>query len=298
MAAHHLSAVFALLANLCFSFSSLFFARFSVLLGATWMNTLKASVALIGFGILALFAPAWLEPSNTQLSLLFISGFIGLGIGDIFLLKAFTTLGPARTLVLFAFQPMIFIFVDSYVFDQSLKIHNFIAIAIFIICLILFTLENKNPNRKWTFTPLLIALTGIFLDGAGVFLTKKVFASEPVIDSLQANLIRTSGAVTFYILFNFIKPINLIRKFKTLDRKLKIQAISVSVLGTFLSLFFYLNALKLGALSVVTAISVTSPIFSTLWESLLENKKPTRTLYICLMLFLVAFFLNFSQLSS
>ena len=162
----------------------------------------------------------------------------------------------------------------------------------------LFTYENKNPDRSWTFTPLLFALIGIALDGTGIFLTKKAFASAPAIDSMQANFIRTAGAVTFYILFNFVRPIKLIEKFNTLDKKLKIQAVGISVLGTFLSLLFYLHALKLGAASVVTAITVTGPIFSTLWESLLEKKKPTKVLYICLVMFLIAFYLNFSQLTT
>ncbi len=298
MAAHHLSAIFALLANLFFSFSSLFFGRFSQRLGSTWMNTLKASIALIGFGSLCVFFVDWASPTQYQMVLFFISGFIGLGIGDIFLLQAFATLGPARTLVLFSFQPMIFIFVDSYVFNYELSANNYTAIGIFITCLALFTYENRNPNKSWAFTPLLFALIGIALDGVGIFMTKEAFASEPAIDSIQANFIRTAGAVIFYVLLNFVRPIHLIKKFNTLDRKLKFQAIGISVLGTFLSLLCYLQALKLGAASVVTAITVTGPIFSTLWESFLDKKKPTKVLYLCLVMFLVAFYLNFNQIAN
>ncbi len=296
MAAHHLSAIFALLANLCFSFSSLFFARFSIKVGAVWMNTLKAVITLVGFSLLCVSIVDWVNPSQYQLTLFFISGFIGLGIGDIFLLQAFATLGPARTLVLFSFQPIIFIFVDSFIFNYELNAYNYTAIGIFVTCLMLFTYENKSPDRSWSFTPLLFALLGISLDGIGIFLTKKAFADQPI-DSIEANLIRTAGAVVFYILFNFVKPIHLVKKFNSLNKKLKLQAIGVSILGTFFSLLFYLHALKLGAASVVTAIAVTGPIFSTLWESLLEKRKPTKVLYICLAMFLVAFYLNFSQIA-
>lgn len=261
------------------------------------MNYLKVLVAFFLFSLTFLLTKDWVQVANTEMNLLFISGFIGLGIGDVFLLTAFVRLGPARTLVLFSFQPIIFLFVDNFLFGLEIHATNLVAIAIFILCLLLFAIENKNPEKKWELAPLLIALTGILLDGVGLFLTKKSFAALPDLSGLQANIIRSIGAISFYFILQFFKPINLFSKFKSLENPKKAFAIFICITGTYASLLCYLNALKLGALSMVTAISVTSPIFSTIFESIFDKKKPTKTLYICLILFIIAFSLNFSQLS-
>ncbi len=256
------------------------------------MNCFKAIIATISFSALFLFSDHQIFVTGSLFFLL--SGFIGLGLGDIFLIKGFVELGPARTLILFAFQPIVFLFVDALILNEHIHLKNILAVTLFIICLILFALENIKKNKSWNLVGLYAAIFGIFLDGTGVYLSKKAFISTQF-DGSTANFIRCLGAILFFLLLSFFRPIKLIKKFQELDKNLKFKAIIFSFIGTFLSLFFYLNAIKLGVLSVITAISVTGPVLTTIFESLIMKRKPSKTMLLCLILFLCAFSLNFTS---
>jgi len=284
-----IATLFALCANLCFSISTIYFSILSKKNGTLWINSLKTGIAFICFAALFLISPSDIF---VQASLFFFfSGIIGLGIGDIFLIKAFEELGPSRTLILFSFQPIVFLIVDSFLLNIHLSSANIISVSLFILCILLFSRESINQNKDWNLKGIYIALTGIFLDGTGLFLTKKGFIATRL-DGVSANFIRCFGAVLVYFLISRFRPIQLREKFLALDPDLRKKAIIFSFTGAFLSLFLYLNAIKLGALSVVTAISVTGPIFTTIFESIILKRPPTKTLYFCLILFLSAFLIN------
>ncbi len=285
-----LATLFALGANLCFSLSTVYFAILAKKNGALWMNCFKAIIAFSCFLVLFIFFPVNIFQSASLFFL--VSGFIGLGIGDIFLIKGFQEIGPARTLILFSFQPIIFLFIDKFFFNENLALNNILAVVIFIICLFLFAYENIKASKNWSLIGIYCALLGILLDGIGIFLSKKGFIITGF-DGNTANFIRCFGAILFFALYSLNRPINILSKFNELSPKLKKQALFFSFLGTFLSLYLYLNAIKFGVLSVITAISVTGPILSTIFELIILKKKPSRIMYICLSLFLFAFYLNF-----
>ena len=71
-----------------------------------WINQIKVFTAFVAFIIAMYFSDQIASVNLLVLSYLFLSGFMGLCVGDIFLFRAFTTLGPARSLVLYSFQPL------------------------------------------------------------------------------------------------------------------------------------------------------------------------------------------------
>ena len=136
-----------LVATLSFSSASLVFARFSRSVSVLWMNTAKAAVALALLcltlpllwsvnGTFALFgssAGSWTAPSDFSTDLLLLSGMIGLGIGDLFLLDAFIRIGVSRTLMLYGFQPLLLGIGAALLFGQTFDTHRLVAIA-FLDC--------------------------------------------------------------------------------------------------------------------------------------------------------------------
>lgn len=287
-----LSPIFALSANLCFSISTIYFAHYSARITSVWMNTVKAMVSLVFFILVVLATQTFTLLPWQTVAYLLTSGFIGLGCGDLFLLNGFVMLGPARTLVLFSFQPIIFLFTDSLIFGEVLKWNNIVAVFIFILCLVLFSTEHYRRTRTWNILGLAMAIAGVALDGTGVFFTKNAFHHSVGLDSTYANVIRNLGALSFYFIYSFFKPIDLVKKFIPLNKQDKMKVFLFSFLGTFLSLFFYLKAIKLGRLSIVTAISITSPLFATFFESAINKRAPSKTLLLCLVLFIGSYFLN------
>jgi drug/metabolite transporter (DMT)-like permease len=64
-----------------------------------------------------------------------------------------------------------------------------------------------------------------------------------------------------------------------------------AVLGTFLSLGFFLKAVQTGHLASVSGVAITGTLFSSAFECLWERKWPTKTLWVALGLFLLGSYL-------
>ena len=121
----------ALGANLAFSSASIVYAKYSVLRSPMWMNATKASIAFGALTLLILVFPP--ETINLPAIANFaLSGFIGLNIGDLFLLRAFVQLGPGRTLMLFGFHPLILGSLSWLLFGEQIAAYKLISVVFFI----------------------------------------------------------------------------------------------------------------------------------------------------------------------
>lgn len=285
---YSLSIVLALISNICFASASLLFAHYSQKTSVYWMNMFKAGVSTLGCGIALFFIPkiVW----GTGDLYFFVSGIIGLMVGDIFLLKAFASLGPGRSLMLYGFQPLFLAIAGYYLFSQEIYKEQFFAIIFLIGCLIVFSLENKRITKTWGIKGLAYAMLGVSLDTVGIVLTKYGFEANNA-HFFEANFVRSLGAfVGFLLLSRFIKIdfISIFNKFSIKDKKMVIFG---SLCGTFLSLSIYMAAIKIGHLASISAIAVTGPFIASSLECLIQKKAPSIFLIMAFLLFSVGFFL-------
>src|SRR5690606_31559311 len=128
-------------------------------------------------------------------------GAIGLCVGDLFLFKAYTTLGAGRSLVLFSFQPVLLGLYGIVILGQTFSPAQIGAVACMIACLGVFLLERNKLTGKWDLHSFLWAFTGIVLDAIGVMLTRSAYELSPTLDSMQVNLIRCLGALMAFFLW-------------------------------------------------------------------------------------------------
>lgn len=280
----------ALMANLSFALGSMFFTYYAKKFSALWMNCLKATVAFLFFGMVVFLQSGFHEMSLYTFGLFFISGFVALGIGDVFLIKAFTFMGPARTMVLFGFQPVVIGVTSFFIFGQGLQLGKAIGILFFILCLGIFSFERLKTSGKWEFAGIGFALLGMIIDGLGVIITRMAFDSNPVITGFEGNFYRCLGALGSYLVLNFFFPFNFIGGWKTLGLKSRFFVILGSFFGTFLSLALYLEAIKTAHLASLSAIAITGVIFTSIFESLLDKKLPNKYLLISFIFFLAGMY--------
>jgi len=278
--------LYGLGANLSFALGSQIFTIYSRKISSVWMNCFKALIGLIGFGVFVTFFSSWHSIPLKYFLLFFTSGFMGLGVGDIFLLKAFSKMGPGRTLMLFGFQPLIIGILSYFVFGQVLDASKFWAILFFILCLGTFSFESFKKSGHWDISAISIAFIGMFLDAVGVIITRYSFDHNPMVSAMEGNFHRCIGAVSVFILLSIFKPFGFIVKWreqKFFDKKMLIAG---SLLGTFLSLALYLKAMQSAHLASLSGIAITGTIFSSLFECLIEKRWPSRYLLMAFVFFL------------
>lgn len=282
----------AICANISFAIGSLIYADYAKRFHARWMNFFKAVVAVIAFGIFFLYSFEFNFFNTKQFLGLFFSGFIGLGLGDIFLLYAFAHFGAGRTLMVFGFQPVLLGVMSYFIFGQEVTFTQILSIFLFIGCLFTIGHEQYRVHRKWELLGLVAAIAGVFLDGAGVILTRYAFDLEPRLTSMEGNFYRCLGAVSSFIFVKMKYDIDFTKFNRQLDAKQWFVVIIGSLLGTFVSLGFYLKAVQTGHLASISGIAITGSLFSSLVECIVQRKFPSYHLLFAFSLFLVgAFFL-------
>ena len=284
--------LYALTANICFSIAILIYTSFSLKTSVIWTNTFKAIVAFLAFVLSVTAILGWNPVLWPSIFAFFISGAIGLAIGDLFLLRAFTLIGPSRSMVLFGFQPLFMGVTSWWLFSQEMPLHRLLAVVFLIACLVIFSMERYKAHREWGIKGILLALTAVLLDGAGILLTRYGFDTSPEIHAFEGNAYRCAGAVAGLFVIGWARtPIHLVKHFMDLTVKTRVLIVFASLLGTFFSLGFYLQAVKTGHLASISAVAITGPFFAALFEYLYKKQWPGRHFVLAFVMFAIGFWL-------
>lgn len=270
--------VFAFGSALSFSTASVVFARFSKEISSAWMNTFKAVVCLVLMLLAVLVTRQWAPMSGGVVGALLGSGAIGLGVGDLFLLAAYAHMGASRTLMVFGFQPLLIGIASAPLFGQTVAPLQAVAICFFILCLFLLSFERYRRDGRWEIRGLAFALIGVTLDNSGVLLSRWSFENAPGLESFQANVVRTVGALLVFAIYSRLKPIGLVRHFRALSPRDRLLVLTAAFFGTFLSLSFYLFAVKNGHLASVSAVVLTGPVLAAAVECAVQKRTPSPSL--------------------
>ncbi len=281
------SYLYALGANLSFALGSIFFTHYARRFSSIWMNTYKASVAAVLFLLTVLISTGFHPITGLNFGIFFISGFIALGLGDIFLINAFSMIGPGRSMVLFGFHPMIVGILSYFILGQEVNPKKLMGIIFFIGCLMTFSFESFRKNKSWGVAGLLMAILGVTLDGLGVIITRYAFDMNTNLTAVEGNFYRCLGAICCYIILNRFFPMRFFGNFKEMLPKSKLLVTVGAVFGTYLSLALYLQAVKTANLAIISSISITSVLFSSVFESLWTKQWPSKYLYLGLGFFAV-----------
>lgn len=284
------SGVFlALCSTIIFAFSSVIFQSFAQKFGALWMNAFKASVALFAFSVVFFFSFDGQFPYWKSFVFFFISGFVGLNLGDLLLLNAFKRIGSARTLMIFSFQPLMMAAFGYLMFRQALEPQKVLAILFLIACVFVISYERYRSDRRWEWLGPLFAFGGVLLDCAGVLMTRYAFELDDSVSVVEANFYRCLGAgVGFVLMARFFK-MSLKKRFTKLKTQTKLLVLLASFSGTFLSLWIYLTALETGHLAKIAAVVGAGPLFTALIESIYFRRWPSRYLWVSLFFFFIGF---------
>lgn len=251
------------------------------------MNQVKVSVAFLAF-ILASFATdQWVQIGVPALASFLFSGFLGLCLGDLFLFRSFVQLGPARTLMLYSFQPVILGAYGYFVLAQSFSVRQFVAIACMIACLVTFLRERRKDTGGIDLKAFGYAFIAIALDSVGVMFTRNGYELTPGLESFPANAIRCIGAILGFLVLKPGSYLGLVQDLRKLNTDVRVQVVGASLLGTFISLSLYLAAIKRAHLGSLSAVAITGPVLIATIDCIRERRHPEKSLVIALGLFTI-----------
>ncbi len=295
MLAADLSQTYALFlalgATLAFSSSSLVYAEYASKVSVLWMNCFKSAVAFVLLLVtLPLFFGGWHHAEPIVVAELMLSGLLGLNIADLFLLKAFTKIGAARTLMLYGFQPVIIGIGANILFGQSLNPTKLIAVLFMIACLFTLSLENYRVHKKWAVSGLVLAFVAVTLDAGGILITRTAFETTRVVTPVESHFYRCLGALIGFGVMSLFRPLPLISGFMRWPKRQRVLLFAAAFGGTYLSLILYLYAVKYGHLASLAGITITGPMFATILECVIKRKMPSGYLLTAFGFFAIGFY--------
>lgn len=293
--AQHGAYFLALTSAILFSGASVIFARFSVSHSSLWMNLTKNSTALVAFlfaslGSVLLGGESLEGLLGTRASLyFFLSGFLGLGIGDYFLFRAYQRIGSARTLLVFSFSPLFLTLEGFLVFGQQLNFGQGVAILLMMACVWTISFEKFRAEGHWEWKGIAFAFIGVLLDNVGIVLSRQGFDLSPGTTAFTSNAVRCVGSLLPLLLWAHLRGERVLSRFLELRWPDRSLAVFASFMGSFLSLTLWLTALKIGHIGGLGGIGGFNPIAASLWEWALLRRRPSPHLLAAIALFLAGF---------
>jgi drug/metabolite transporter (DMT)-like permease len=278
-------------ANLTYSSSSMIFSVYAKRFSSMWINQVKVFTAFIAFLVAMLYSNQLISLNPTVISLLVLSGFIGLCAGDIFLFKAFTTLGAARSLVLYSFQPLMLGLYGFFFLNQIFTLNQTLAVICMIICIFIFMLERNKTTGSWDLRSFVWAFLGITLDAIGVMMTREAYELNSGLETFQVNVIRCLGALFGFFLISPKSYLHVAKDVWALRKREISLLIGAAICGCFVSLTLYLAALKYAHVGTLTAIAITGPVWVSMLECLYHKRLPNIYLMGAFAFFLTGFYL-------
>lgn len=278
-------------ANLAYSSASLVFSLYAKRFSSLWINQIKVFTAFLAFLLAMVISQKYIFINPKALTLLLLSGLSGLCFGDIFLFRAFTTLGAGRSLVLYSFQPLMLGIYGYFFLGQLFLTHQALAVLCMIVCIFIFMLERNKATGHWDIKSFLWAFFGIFLDAVGIMLTRSAYEIEPQLETFQVNVIRCLGALMGFLLISPKSYQVVYTDFRNLGKKEKSLLVASAIVGCFLSLTMYLAALKHAHLGMLTSIAITGPVWVSMLECIYYKRAPNKFLLGAFGFFLLGFYL-------
>ncbi len=288
MTAHfgHYGESAALLAAFIFAWTSVFFTTAGDRLGVTLVNLLRLPGAVLCLGLthLALTGRAWpADLAFADQAWIGLSGIIGLAVGDSSLFRAFTLVGPRRSMTVMALAPVFTVVVAWALAGERLGPQALAGIAVAIGGVMLATTGRDPGGGRFRDLPVkvlrtgfLLALVGAACQGLGSAFVKRGMGPGGVgLDPLGATLVRLVWAtVAYWLVVLPQQDLRALRE-KLRDRR-GVAALAIAVLlGPFLSVWISLVAIKNTEAGVAQVLLSMVPIFVILPAWVVYRDRPS-----------------------
>ncbi|MCB9478980.1 MAG: DMT family transporter [Deltaproteobacteria bacterium] len=265
---------YALGAAAVWAVASIFWRRLGDRVAPVGMNLAKGLVGLVCILAVFSFTP-FTVPSLRSWLLLGASGIIGIGVGDTVYFGALIRLGPRRALLMTALIPVATTLAAMVFLGEMLTPSDAVG-AVLCVGGVTWVMFERLPEDTLAHVKrggIALAMLFIVCEAAGYLLSKLGLEGVKPMDAL---FVRMLFGVAYLVIIGSARRqvADWLRPFWHL-RSLTVLVVA-SFIGTFLGMWFALEALHYTSTSRAAILSSTSPIFILPLVALLMHEKVTR----------------------
>ncbi len=265
-----LGVIAAFGAALCWTLASATWRKLSGSYSSIQLNTIKNFLATLFF-LPALLSFPWLSEWYSA-CILFLSGAVGIAIGDTFYLSALRILGTRRTLTIESLAPILAGIFGAIFLQERYPIRACLGAFLVTISVVLVASEappeNESSNKQLIqskYEGLAYAFVSLTCGITAAMLSRMVFIHSELLP-FHTSAIRIFSALIL-LLPVFFKGINIFYSGKKVLRSSLPMALSATLLGTNLGMFLQQMVFQRLPLGVGVTILSSTPVMSLLFAT-------------------------------
>ena len=275
----------AIAAALCWAIASLVSADVTRNLGGLAFNRLRlffVSIMLVSYTFVI---DTWFTINSDYLTIIIISGIIGIFLGDTLLFIALQKIGPRRNNILFSLAAPFTVVINIIFLEEVASFISILGcfIVFFGVVVAIAYGDKKNLDHRWEKIEgslsigIFLAICAALCQAIGVVMMKPILNLGA--DPIACAAIRTTTSCMLLAL-TFLLNFEVFRAKRALTIKIVIQSIISGFLGMALGMSLLLIALQKADAGVVATLSSTSPIMILFLLWVFTKKLPTIAAWI------------------
>ena len=270
----------SILAALCWAIASLISADVTRAIGGLVFNRLRLIFVSIMLIFYTTVINTWETINFEYLDIIFLSGFVGIFLGDTFLFMALQKIGPRRNNILYSLAAPFTVFLNIFFLRIEMSSINLIGCFIVFIGVVIAIAygSSKNTNHRWEkiqgslIVGVIFAILAAFCQAIGLIMMKPIL--DLGADPIASAAIRTTISSILLTFTFFLKSNNFVSK-KNIDLSIISKSIISGFLGMALGMSLLLIALQKADAGIVATLSSTSPIMILFLIWFLTKKIPS-----------------------
>jgi drug/metabolite transporter (DMT)-like permease len=256
----------ALATSLCFTTGSVLFTLASRKVGAVILNRTRLLAALfflVGAHWLLIGTPWPTQAGRMEWLWLGLSGAIGLALGDLFLFKGYTLVGPRLTMLMMSLSPILTTLLAWIFLDETLTFLQILGISITLggVAWVVLEKNHQTPSHALKIrSGLLVGMAAAACQSVGLVLARQGLGQS--FHPLSGNFIRMFSAAAFIWFITLMQG----QSGATLKKlQQNPQALRFALLGAFVAPFLGVSlslvAIQNAEVGVASTLMALPPVF-------------------------------------
>lgn len=262
----------ALITATLWAFGGLISSTPSRELGAVSYVQIRMVIIAIMLVAFTTIAGTWSSVQDSHYLPIFLSGLVGIFLGDTALFFTLNRLGPRRTAILYALNAPISVVLGWVFLDEYLTITQISGILIITLGVSLSIVfgKRKAQQHQWesikgkVWVGVSIGVFAALCQSIGSLIIRPVMADG--IDPVAASALRV-GTAAFFLSILVRLPIKMVKRINPLTPKLLGLTVLAGLFGMGIGMTLFLFALEGGEVGIIATLSATSPaiLLPILW---------------------------------